>query len=49
MNVLLVRTALMPLTKLNVQTVISPKLYQLIAIKFQQAIAKTPLIKHQVD
>jgi len=48
MNVLLVRTALMPLPKLNAQTVIFQKLYQPIVIKYQQAIAKIPLIKHQV-
>ena len=48
MNVPLVRTALMPLPKSNVQTVIFPKLYQLIVIKYLQAIAKIPLIKHQV-
>ena len=48
MNVLLVLTALMPLPKLNVQTVIFQKLYQLIVIKYQQAIAKILLLKHQV-
>ena len=48
MNVLLVRTALMPLPKLDVQTVIFRMLCRPIVIKYQQAIAKIPLIKHQV-